>query len=201
MQIGSESFAPGKSIPVDFSMGAPGGFGGNRNPELHWDAVPDDTRSFALMCIDTDAPTDGKSVSPIPVDQPRTEFTHWVMADIPGDQRSIVAGRFSDGVTAHGKQASGSSGLRQGINDYTGYFAGNADMAGDYFGYDGPYPPANDLRVHRYFFRLFALDCERLPLPERFSAADVFRAMHGHVLAEAAVWGTYSLHPDIAAPR
>jgi Raf kinase inhibitor-like YbhB/YbcL family protein len=67
-------------------------------------------------------------------------------------------------------------------------------MGGDYFGYDGPYPPFNDLRVHRYFFRLFALDVEKLPLPERFTAADVFRAMHQHVLAETTIHGTYALH-------
>jgi len=32
-------------------------------------------------------------------------------------------------------------------------------------------------------------------VPERFTAADVFRAMDGHLLAEAATWGTYSLNP------
>src|SRR3546814_17037264 len=53
--------------------------------------------------------------------------------------------------------------------------------------------------MHRYFFRLFALDVDRLDLPERFTAGDVFRAMHAHVLAEASVHGNYSLHPDNAA--
>ncbi|HSR65911.1 MAG TPA: YbhB/YbcL family Raf kinase inhibitor-like protein, partial [Xanthomonadaceae bacterium] len=91
----------------------------------------------------------------------------------------------------------GPAGARQGLNDYTGWFAGDAGMQGDYLGYDGPYPPANDLRLHRYFFRLFALDVERLALPERFTAADVLRAMHGHVLGEAALYGTYSLNPAV----
>jgi phosphatidylethanolamine-binding protein (PEBP) family uncharacterized protein len=67
-------------------------------------------------------------------------------------------------------------------------------MGGDYRGYDGPYPPGNDLRMHRYFFRLFALGVESLALPDRFGAADVLRAMQGHVLGEALVYGTYSLH-------
>ena len=206
MHIGSESFAPGKSIPAEFAMGAPGGFGGNRNPELHWDDVPGNTRSFALLCIDTDAPTDpatvGRDDMQIPVEQPRAEFVHWVMIDLAADQRSIAAGSCSDGVSAHGKPAQpGPHGTRQGLNDYTGWFAGNADMAGDYLGYDGPYPPANDLRMHRYFFRLFALDAARLVVPDRFTAADVFRAMHGHVLTEASVWGTYSLNPAIAASQ
>jgi hypothetical protein len=34
-------------------------------------------------------------------------------------------------------------------------------------GYDGPYPPFNDLRLHRYFFRLFALRVPKLDLPGR----------------------------------
>ena len=58
---------------------------------------------------------------------------------------------------------------RQGLNDYTGWFAGDAQMGGDYYGYDGPYPPFNDLRGHRYFFRLFALDVGTLDLPARFT--------------------------------
>jgi len=83
---------------------------------------------------------------------------------------------------------------RQGLNDYTAWFANNPDMGGDYLGYDGPYPPPNDLRMHRYFFRLFALDVPSLDLPERFGVSDVQRAMWGHVLGEALTHGTYSLH-------
>ena len=67
-------------------------------------------------------------------------------------------------------------------------------MGGDYHGYDGPYPPPHDLRTHRYFFRVFALDVATLGLPARFTAGDVFRAMHGHVLAEASTHGSYSLN-------
>ncbi|MEO6263845.1 MAG: YbhB/YbcL family Raf kinase inhibitor-like protein [Luteimonas sp.] len=203
MHIGSDSFEPRGRIPAEFAMGTPTGFGGNRNPQLAWDAVPAGTRSFALLCIDTDAPTVAETVGrddlQIPVGQPRTDFVHWVMADIPTAVRAIAAGSCSDGVTARGKRnPPGPQGAREGLNDYTGWFAGDPDMGGDYFGYDGPYPPFNDLRPHRYFFRLFALDGERLPLPERFTAADVFHAMHGHVLAEAATWGTYSLNPNVA---
>jgi Raf kinase inhibitor-like YbhB/YbcL family protein len=204
MRIHSDSFEPRGPIPAEFALGAAGGFGGNRNPQLAWDDVPEGTRSFALLCIDTDAPTDpslaGKEGVEIPIAHPRGDFVHWVMADIPAGVRDIAAGSCSDGVDKGGKRApKGPAGARQGLNDYTGWFAGNADLAGDWFGYDGPYPPPNDLRVHRYFFRLFALDVAAIELPERFAAADVFRAMHGHVLAEAAVHGTYSLHPSAAA--
>ena len=202
MHIASDSFTHRARIPAEFAMGTPEGFGGNRNPELHWDDVPSGTRSFALLCIDTDAPTDpatvGRKDLEIPVAQPRAEFVHWVLVDIAADVRRIAAGSCSDGVTAHGKRdPQGPAGARQGLNDYTGWFFGDRDMQGDYFGYDGPYPPFNDLRLHRYFFRLFALDVSRLELPDRFTAADVFRAMHGHVLGEATVYGTYSLNPEV----
>jgi Raf kinase inhibitor-like YbhB/YbcL family protein len=202
MHISSGSFEHRGRIPAEFALGAPDGFGGNRNPQLQWDDVPDGTRSFALLCIDTDAPTDpatvGRDDLQIPVEQPRTEFVHWTMVDIPAELRRIDAGSCSDGVTARGKPSPpGPAGSRQGLNDYTGWFAGNADMGGDYFGYDGPYPPSNDLRLHRYFFRLFALDVARLPVPDRFAAAEVFAAMQGHVLTEASVWGSYSLNPDV----
>ena len=202
MRIWSDSFEHRGRIPAEFAMGRPDGFAPNRNPHLAWDGVPDGTRSFALLCIDPDAPTVPETVGrqdlQIPVEQPRAEFVHWAMADIPADVRQIAAGSCSDGVTAKGKrQPPGPAGARQGLNDYTGWFAGDADMGGDYFGYDGPYPPFNDLRVHRYFFRLFALDVERLAVEGDFTAADVHRAMQGHVLAEAVVHGTYTLNPAL----
>ena len=204
MRIRSDSFEHRGRIPAEFALGAPDGFGGNRNPHLAWDDVPDGTRSFALLCIDTDAPTDptlaGRDDVEIPVEHPRGEFVHWTVAGIGADVRAIAAGSASDGVTKGGKSdPPGPAGSRQGLNDYTGWFAGDdSGLRGDYFGYDGPYPPPNDLRLHRYFFRLFALDVATLDLPQRFTAADVFQAMHGHVLAEAAVMGTYSLHPRVA---
>ena len=200
MRIHSDSFENGKPIAGEFAMGVTTGFGGNRNPHLAWDEVPAGTRSFALLCIDPDAPTVPETVGredlQIPVEQPRGDFIHWAMVDIAADVRAIDAGSCSDGVTAKGKRnPPGPPGARQGLNGYTGWFAADADMAGDYFGYDGPYPPFNDLRTHRYFFRLFALDVEMLDVPERFLASDVLRAVQGHVLAEAAVHGTYSLNP------
>ena len=200
MRIWSDSFEHRHRMPAEFAMGTPEGFGGNRNPHLAWADAPVETRSFVLMCIDTDAPTDpstvGRDDMDIPVEQPRAEFVHWVMVDIPASVHEIAAGSASDGVTKGGKQdPKGPPGSRQGLNDYTSWFAGDADMKGQWRGYDGPYPPSNDLRLHRYFFRLFALDVASLDVPQRFTAADVFQAMHGHVLAEASVMGTYSLHP------
>ena len=200
MKIRSDSFANGAPIPPEFALGARDGergFGGNRNPHLAWSEVPDGTRAFALLCIDTDAPTDPALVAngnvDIPSAHPRGDFVHWAVADIPADVREIAAGSCSDGVTRGGKGIGRDAGGSRGLNDYTGWFAGDAGMGGDWYGYDGPYPPPHDARVHRYFFRLFALDAP-LDLPAGFTAGDVLRAIHGHVLAEAAIHGTYSLH-------
>jgi len=203
MKLWSDSFQPGARIPAEFALGAAGGFGGNRNPHLAWSDVPEATRSLALLCIDTDAPTDaslaGRADIQISIDHPRGNFVHWVVVDIPTTTTGLPAGSASAGVTPRGKPpCQGTAGARQGLNDYTGWFAGDAEMAGDYFGYDGPYPPPNDLRLHRYFFRLFALDVDTLGLPARFTAADAFRAMQGHVLAETSLQGTYSLHPGLS---
>ena len=208
MRIHSDSFDHRGAIPAEFALGVRDGdaigFGRNRNPQLGWDGVPAGTRSFALLCIDTDAPTvaemAGKEGVEIPVAQPRTEFCHWAMVDIPAGVREIPAGSCSDGVTAHGKRdPAGPAGARQGLNDYTGWFAGDDALAGDWLGYDGPFPPPNDLLEHRYFVRLFALDVDRLDVPDRFTAADVLRAIHGHVLAEALVQGSYTLHAHVAS--
>ncbi len=202
MRIWSQSFNEGQPIPAEFAMGQPDGFAPNRNPQLAWDGIPEGTRSFVLLCIDPDAPTVPETVGrddmQIPHDQPRADFVHWVMIDIPPDVQVIEAGSCSDGITAKGKQRPpGPAGARQGLNDYTGWFAGDADMGGDYFGYDGPYPPFNDERVHRYYFRLFALQVEKLDVPDRFTATDVLEAMKTNLLGEAAVLGTYTLNPSI----
>ena len=199
MKIRSDSFAQGQPIPSEFALGAPDGFGGNRNPHLAWTDAPAGTQSFVLLCIDTDAPTDaslaGKAGVEIPVEHPRGEFVHWAVVDLPPEMTELAAGSCSDGVTKGGKGPCQGEGARQGLNDYTGWFANNdSGMKGEYFGYDGPYPPPNDLRTHRYFFRLFALDVAKLDVPEVFTAHDALRAMHGHVLAEASTWGSYSLH-------
>jgi Raf kinase inhibitor-like YbhB/YbcL family protein len=202
MKLDSQSFQNGQRIPAEFAAGDANGFAGNRNPQLAWREVPDGTRSFVLLCVDPDVPTVpetvGRNDMTVPLDQPRGDFVHWVMVDIPADVREIAAGSCSDGFSVGGKtQLAGPVGARQGLNDYTGWFAGDAQMGGTYRGYDGPYPPFNDERLHRYFFRVFALDIARLPVEGDFTAAQVHRAMQGHVLAEAGIHGTYTLNPAL----
>lgn len=202
MRLTSSSFDNGQPLPVALAAGKADGFSSNRNPQLAWDEVPEGTASFVLLCVDPDVPTVPSMVGAegviIPQEQPRCDFSHWVMVDIPADVREIAEGACSDGFVVGGKQApAGPAGARQGINDYTGWFAGDATMAGTYRGYDGAYPPANDARVHRYFFRLFALDIATLPVDGDFTAAQVQAAMQGHILAEASIHATYSLNPAL----
>lgn len=191
-----------------FAVQSPSGhirLSGNRNPQLSWAGVPAGTRSFALSCIDQDAPTrpddvnrEGRSV---PASLPRAEFVHWLMVGIPAAQRTIEEGACSAGVIAHGKTApQGPEGSVQGLNDYTGWFDGDAAMAGRYLGYDGPCPPWNDERVHRYRFEIHATDIERWSLDSGFSVAQFRAALQGHVLASASLTGVYSLNPLIRLP-
>ena len=113
----------------------------------------------------------------MPASLPRVDFFHWVLIDLPPDTPPIARGEFSDGVTARGKPGPHAPrGARQGINDYTGWFAGDKDMAGNYFGYDGPCPPWNDAIPHRYVFTLYALDVARLAVAGIFTRR---RRAHG----------------------
>ncbi len=208
MHLHSHDFDDHQPIPARLAFGQPGAdgepcvFAANRNPHLAWSGAPNGTRSFAITGIDGDVPTVGDDVNQpgrrVPVDLPRAEFVHWLMADVPADVHEIAQGACSDGVVAHGKRdPHGPAGAHQGLNDYTGWFAGDAAMAGDYLGYDGPCPPWNDERVHQYRFTVYALDLASLDLPARYTLADLRRAMAGHVLAEATLTGRYTLNPAL----
>lgn len=209
MQLISDSFKPDQPIPGEFAFCTPDPaehvqMAPNRNPHLAWTDVPQGTQSFVICCIDTDVPTKPDDVNQegrtVPANLPRTEFAHWLISDIPAATRTIAAASCSDGISAGGKQdPQGPEGSVQGLNDYTAWFAGDADMQGTYLGYDGPCPPWNDSLVHHYHFTLYALDTPSLGLSKGFDLAALRQALEGHVLAEASLTGTYSLNPDVPA--
>ena len=206
MQLRSDNFSDGQPIPATNAFGQPGdpvALSDNRSPHLAWTGAPPAVRSFVLTCIDPDVPSRGDDVNQegrtVPADLPRVEFVHWLMANIPPECGELAEGACCDGIIAHGKHAPfGPPGSVQGRNDYTGWFAGDADMAGDYLGYDGPCPPWNDSIVHHYHFRIHALDVAALDLRPGFTLAELRAAMAGHVLAEASLVGTYTLNPAVA---
>ena len=135
----------------------------------------------------------------VPADLARVPFYHWTLVDIPADTTEIAEGAVCNGVTPRGKTTGQTEHGVAGMNDYTGWFAGDADMGGTYGGYDGPCPPWNDSIMHHYHFEVFALDIPQIGLDGDFGGADVRAAIDGHVLATASHMGTYSLNPDVTA--
>ena len=91
-------------------------------------------------------------------------FDHWTLFNIPPGTREIAQGS-TVGVV--------------GVN------------GADKNGYAGPCPPPQyEPSMHRYFFRLYALNT-MLELPEGASKADVLKAMQGHVIERAELIGRY----------
>lgn len=207
MKLTSESFNDQGIIPERNAFAKPDGqnhvmLAGNANPHLAWSDVPGATQSFVVICVDPDAPSKADDVNQedreVPADLPRTDFHHWALIDIPPNTAEIPEGAYSDGITPRGKAGPlALDGTRQGLNDYTSWFAADRDMNGDYFGYDGPCPPWNDAIPHRYIFTVYALDISELPFEGKFTANDVINAIQGHVLAQASVTGTYTLNPRL----
>lgn len=206
MKLWSESWINGERIPTQYAAGKPDvakgvTFSDNLSPHLAWSEVPAGTKSFALICHDFDVPSQGDDVNKagreVPADLPRVDFFHWVMVDLRASLSELKEGQFSRGFTARGKpgpNVEALPGARHGLNDYTGWFAGHAEMAGDYFGYDGPFPPFNDSLIHHYVFTVYALAIERVPVDGRFTGQQVREAIYPHILAEATHSGTYTLN-------
>jgi Raf kinase inhibitor-like YbhB/YbcL family protein len=105
-------------------------------------------------------------------DAPRAEpWVHWVIARIPGAETGVAEG-------VHPKPApTFPAGSIQGKNSW------------GTVGYRGPAPPRGH-GVHHYRFKLYALD-RPVSVPAGFDKPGLVRAMHGHILAEAELVGTY----------
>jgi Raf kinase inhibitor-like YbhB/YbcL family protein len=207
VKLNSSSFSDGAAIPAEYAFCAMdpkthATLSSNRNPHLAWTEVPMGTKSFAIVCHDPDVPSRRDDVMQegrtVPKSLPRIDFFHWVLVDLPASVVGVNVGEFSSSVTPRGKPGPAAPhGARQGINDYTAWFEGDKDMAGDYHGYDGPCPPWNDELAHRYVFTLYALDVARLPIEGRFGGKEVRDAVRGHVLAQASLTGRYTLNPAV----
>lgn len=208
MKLSSSSFSDNSKIPGEFAFCIPDeknhvALSSNRNPHLSWADAPLDTQSFVLVCLDPDVPSKGDDVNQegrtVPAQLSRVDFFHWVLIDLPVTVNEIKAGEFSNQVTPRGKPGPlAAHGARQGINNYTDWFAGDMDMSGDYHGYDGPCPPWNDEIPHHYVFTVYALNIEKLPLEGKFGGPEVLSTIASHILAQASLTGLYSLNPKIA---
>jgi Raf kinase inhibitor-like YbhB/YbcL family protein len=90
-------------------------------------------------------------------------YDHWVVFNIPPETTRIEENAVPPGV--QGKNTSGK------------------------IGYIGPCPPD---REHRYFFKLYALDC-LLELKEGTLKKDVENAMEHHILSSCELMGRYEI--------
>lgn len=206
MKLTSESFQSGSAIPSPFAFGKHHPENNvelceNQNPQLSWSDAPEGTGSFAVICHDSDVPSKADDVNKegrtVPIDLERVDFYHWVLVDLPSSKTSIAAAEYSSAITPRGKAGPDQQdGTRTGLNNYTQWFAGDADMDGQYFGYDGPCPPWNDERLHHYHFTVYALDVEKCPVEGAFTGPDVLAAIKDHTLASASITGTYHIYPE-----
>lgn len=216
MRLKSDSIENGKPVPEKNAFMGPAPAperlkpGGNATPHLAWTEVSDKARSFVIAVIDTDVPSKPDDVNvegrEVPRNLPRVEFVHWLMANIPLECRELAEGACGEGIVARGKgngkikdDLVGPPGSVQGLNSYTGWFKGDADMEGHYHGYDGPCPPWNDSIVHHYHYHVYALDVDSVPLENGFNLDELRDVIKGHVVDEAVITGTYSLNPKVKA--
>jgi Raf kinase inhibitor-like YbhB/YbcL family protein len=101
-------------------------------------------------------------------DSPSGPWTHWLVWNLPADTTSIPEGKLPPDA-------------RVGRNSF-----GNVR-------YDGPAPPN---AVHRYFFRIYALDEPFLPKFRTASPRDEMLAeMDGHIVGTGEMFGTYAATP------
>lgn len=101
-------------------------------------------------------------------DAPVGMWVHWVLFNIPGNATALDAGFLTEAELPDGSQ--------QGTNSW------------GRLGYGGPCPPSG---VHRYFFKLYALNAP-LTLDESATKEELLTAMEGHILMETELMGTYS---------
>ena len=148
MKLTSNNFADNGRIPGALAFAVPDPaqhvrLSTNRNPHLKWTGAPKGPQSFAIVCHDPDVPSKPDDVNQegrvVPKSLPRTDFFHWALVDLPASATGsgeIREGEFADCVTPRGKKGPGAAhGARQGINDYTAWFAGDKDMGGNYFAF------------------------------------------------------------------
>ena len=206
LTVESESIAHGERVPDEHAFGLPDGNGqakaegGNRSPHLRWSGAPEGTQSFAVLVYDPDVPADFSDANQedktIAEDAPRQDFAHWLLVDIAADVTELPEGAGSEGIVAGGKPTGETEHGVTGSTSYTDAFEGDPDMGGTYGGYDGPFPPFNDERLHHYHFTVYALDVPSLGLEGDYRLDDARKAMEGHVLDQGEIVATYTLKAD-----
>jgi len=101
-------------------------------------------------------------------DAPGRVWVHWVAYNLPADPAELAENQ--------PKQEHLPNGGLQGMNDMRK------------IGYNGPAPPSG---VHRYYFKICALDT-KLALKPGATKAELLNAMEGHILAQGQLMGRYT---------
>jgi Raf kinase inhibitor-like YbhB/YbcL family protein len=127
----------------------------------------------------------------IVADAPRMPFIHWLLVDIPPSITHLAKGAESDGFVPKGNPVGPTDHGLRGANVYTNFYPKDSPLAGPHGGYDGPCPPANDLKIHRYVFSVYALDIKSLGLSGVFFGDAAQENMQGHILAQGEATALY----------
>jgi Raf kinase inhibitor-like YbhB/YbcL family protein len=166
------------------------GKGENLSPHLFWGNIPEGTKSFALLCVDIDVPTDFTNANKpdifIDAAQKRTNFIHWMICNIPANYTELPKGFMNKNQAMYGYNIYN---FVQGLTDYKKRYGDKA------IGYWGPCGPVNDTRIHRYIFRLYALNVETLALENGFSYEQFTAAIEKSTIATANLIALYSRNP------
>jgi len=139
-KVYSDSISDTDFIPKKYTSD-----GEDVSPPIKWDSAPDETKSFALIVDDPDAPNG--------------TFTHWLVKDIPKNMREIKEG------SNPGVEVESSWKVKR---------------------WRGPKPPSG---IHRYFFKLYALNTEKIKAD---NLNDFYEEVRDHKIAEASFMGKYA---------
>jgi Raf kinase inhibitor-like YbhB/YbcL family protein len=146
LQIISPAFKDNAEIPAQYTCK-----GQNVSPPLNILGAQKAAKTLVLIMHDPDAVG--------------SDFTHWLMWDIPTSTEAIAANSVPVGAV-------------QGLNDGGGKQ------------YTGPCPPAGT-GVHHYKFELYALD-KVLSLDNNTGRQDLQAAMNGHIIDRSILTGTFA---------
>lgn len=108
-------------------------------------------------------------------DAPRGTWVHWILFNIPAGVTE-----FQENIEYFAQ------GEKQGMNSWEEHNIEGGKRGNVKYG--GPCPPSGK---HRYFFTLYALDCE-LTVAEGVKKDDLLKAMEGHILGSAQLVGFYA---------
>src|SRR5579862_7709637 len=91
IELNSTAFTDEANVPKQYT-----GDGKDVSPPLRWSDPPPATKSFALICDDPDAP--------------RGTWVHWVLFNLPAEQRELAEGVPTTATLGNG--------AKQGKNDF-----------------------------------------------------------------------------------